>query len=222
MSFYTCVQWMTIIWCIVPEISSMIDRIFCHLDHFLSFYPPDNSKNQNFEKNEKKKCLERLSFYTSVPKLTITWCMVPEIWSAWQTEFFVILDHFFPFYHPLMIPNIKILKKMEKMPGNIISFYTYMCTINEDNMIHGSWNIRCERQKILIFWAIFCPFSPLKTWKIKILKKWKKTTRDIINLHKCTKNDNHMVYGSWDMKSDRQNYLSFGTVFCHFTPLTVR
>ena len=75
--------------------------------------------------------------------------------------------HFGPFFvlllPPLMILNIKILKKMEILP-----FYTYICTISEDHMICDSWNIRCDRQKFLILWAIFCPFSPLTTWKIKV------------------------------------------------------
>ena len=84
-------------------------------------------------------------------------------------------------------------------------------------MIHGSWNISCNRQKFLSFWAIFCPFSPLTTWKIKILKL-KKTPRDVIILHICTINGNYMIYGSWDMECNRQNVLSFWTVFCPFTP----
>ena len=49
----------------------------------------------------------------------------------------------------------------------------------------------------------------LPTQKIKILKKKKnKTPGDIIILHKCTINGNHMMYDSWDMKRDR--------LFCHF------
>ena len=86
-----------------------------------------------------------------------------------------------------------------------------MCTINEDHVIYGSWNIRCDRHKISTFWAIFCPFSPLTTWKIKILKK---TPGDIIILHISTKNDNHMMYGSWDMEHDRQ----FFVIPDHFLP----
>ena len=38
-------------------------------------------------------------------------------------------------------------------------------------------------------------------------------------LHLCTTsttNDNHMVYGSWDMEHDRQNFLSFWTIFFLF------
>ena len=50
----------------------------------------------------------------------------------------------------------------------------------------------------------------------------KKTSGDIINLHMYTINDNHMMCGSWDMKLYRQNFLSFWTVFCPFSPLTIR
>ena len=96
-----------------------------------------------------------------------------------------------------------------------------MCNINEDHMIYGSWNISCDRQNFSSFWAIFCPFSPLTTWKIKILTL-KKTPADIIILHICNINDNHMMYGSWDMGCDRHNFLSFWTIFCPFTPLTTR
>ena len=51
----------------------------------------------------------------------------------------------------------------------------------------------------------------------------KKTPGDIIILHKCTKNHDHMLYCSWDMVHDRCNcYFSFWTIFCPFTPLTAR
>ena len=95
-----------------------------------------------------------------------------------------------------------------------------MCTINEDQIIYGSWNIRCDRHKFLSFCTIFCPFRPLMTWKIKILKL-KKTTGDII-LHMCNINDNHMMYDSWDMEHDEQNFMLFWTFFCPFTSLKAR
>ena len=81
-----------------------------------------------------------------------------------------------PTHHTLLIPKIKCLE--------ILSFYTYMCTINEDHMIYGSWNKRCDRQTFLSFWAIFCPFSLLKTLKIKTLKKWKKNL-EILSFYTC-------------------------------------
>ena len=125
-----------------------------------------------------------------------------------QTVFFVILGHFCPYPPPPNDPENKNLENKWKKFLEILSFYTYMCTINEDHIIYGSWNIRCDRQKFLSFWAIFCPFSPLTTWKIKILTL-KKTPGDIIILHICTINDNHMMYGSWDMERNRHNFLSF-------------
>ena len=36
--------------------------------------------------------------------------------------------------------------------------------------------------------------------------------RDIIILHKCTINNNHIMHGSSDMKWDTQSYLSFWTI----------
>ena len=82
---------------------------------------------------------------------------------------------------------------MKKTPRDIIILH--MCTINENHMIYGSKDLECDGQKFLSFWTIFCPFTPpLTTQKIKILKKMKKMPGDIIILHKCTINDNHMVY----------------------------
>ena len=52
------------------------------------------------------------------------------------------------------------------------------------------------------FWTIFCPFTALTSREIKIWIK-KKTPGGIIILHKCTKNYNLMMYGSWDMVHDR-------------------
>ena len=46
------------------------------------------------------------------------------------------------------------------------------------------------------FWAIFHPLTLLTTQKIKILKKIKTTPGDIINLHLCNTNNDHMMYGS--------------------------
>ena len=39
----------------------------------------------------------------------------------------------------------------------------------------------------------------------------KKAPGDIIILHMCTINDNPMLYDSWDMERDRQNFLLFWT-----------
>ena len=44
---------MTIIWCMVPEIPSMTDIIFCHSGPVFALLPPNNPQNQNFENMKK-------------------------------------------------------------------------------------------------------------------------------------------------------------------------
>ena len=69
----------------------------------------------------------------------------------------------------------------------------------------------------------FCPFTHIRTGKMKISKKWQKKLGDIIILHKCTKNKDYVVYCTWDMTRDRCNcYFSFWTIFCPFTLLTAQ
>ena len=73
-----------------------------------------------------------------------------------------------------------------------------------------------DRQNFLLFWAIVCPFTPLTTRKIKNDKKWKKKKNpgDIIILHKCTKNHDHILYCFSDMAREG----SFWTAYWPFTP----
>ena len=63
--------------------------------------------------------LEILLVYTCA--LHIIWCMVLEICSA--TIFFLILDHFLPFYPPNN-PENQNFEKMRKKTLEISSFYT--------------------------------------------------------------------------------------------------
>ena len=136
------------------------------LDHFLPFYQVKNPKNQNL-KNEK--ICWRYHHFTRVPRIKTIWSAIPGMWS----ETVRIFCHFGPFFvllpqHPLpppnplpplplMIPKIHILKQNWKKCLEILSFYIYMCIINEDHMIYHSWNIRCYRQVIL---GHFLPFQP--------------------------------------------------------------
>ena len=148
-----------------------------------------------------KKFAGDIIIYTYVPKITIIWCTVPEMWS----EIGRIFCHFGPFFcpsSPLTTQKIKILKlkkkkhleiwtqkipmdtenqnfgKMNNTPEDIIILQ--MHTINDSHMMYGSWDMKCTRQN---FWV-----TPLTTQKIKILKKLEKKQGDIIILHKCTRN----------------------------------
>ena len=75
----------------------------------------------------------------------------------------------------------------------------HMCTVNQDHMMYGSWDIKYKGHGFLSFWASFCPLTLLTTQKIKNFEKIKKPPGDII-LHLCTTKDNHMMYSSWDNK----------------------
>ena len=97
-----------------------------------------------------------------------------DVWflryEGWQTEFFVILDCFLPFYLPKN-PKNQNLEKLRKTTGDIIILH--MCTINDNQMIMVP-AILSLTQIFLLFWTIFYPFTSLTTQNIKILKKIKK------------------------------------------------
>ena len=65
-------------------------------------------------------------------------------YGVWLTEFVVILDHFLPF-HPPNNPKNQHFEKMKNTPGgNII---LHKCTINDNHMMYGSWDMERVRQK---------------------------------------------------------------------------
>ena len=103
------------------------------------------------------------------------------------------MGHFLPFYSPDN-PENQNLEKMKKIPGNII--ISHKSTVNDNHMMYDSWDMKRDRQNCCHFglffnpncpWdmvrngrncyfsflAIFCPFTSLKTWKIKTSKKRK-------------------------------------------------
>ena len=88
--------------------------------------------------------------------------------------------------------------------------------------IYGSWDIEHDRQISGPFFAFLPPLPPplpAQKMKIKIKMKKKKMPGDIIILHNCIKNHDHMLHCSWDMASDTFNF-SFLAIFCPFTPQT--
>ena len=103
---------------------------------------------------------------------------------------------------PLTTQKIKILKKkLKKTLEDIIIIHK--CNKNHNHMPHSSWDMtRGGCNFYFSWWAIFLPFYPPKTQKIKIFKNWKKLLE--ISFCMCTKNYDHMMYDSWDMLRDGQ------------------
>ena len=122
------------------------------------------------------------------------------IYSSWHIECdrlkFVIMGHFLP--SPLKTKKIWILKKYKKLL-EISSFYT---SVPKTTII---WSTVLEILSETDIWTIFCPFTPLTTQKIQILKKMEQIPGDIV-LHKCTKSHDHMLYCSSDMAHNGCNF----------------
>ena len=105
----------------------------------------------------------------------------------------------------------------KKTPGDIVILQKW--TIHDNHMMYGFWDMEWN-------WQIFCRFRsffvllPIKNLQNQNFEKMNKKPGAIIILQMCTTNDNHMMYGSWDMECNGQNLLSFWNVFCSFIPLT--
>ena len=147
---------MTIIWSMIPEIWSTTDIIFGHSGPFFALFPSMDPANQNFQKMQKTS--EDIIILQT--QMAVIWCMVPQIWSMWRTEFFVIFDGFFPFYTPNN-PKNQNIEKLKKKTGDIIILQVYHKWQSYDvsGLMYGSWDMKRDRHNFLSFWTIFCPFT---------------------------------------------------------------
>ena len=75
---------------------------------------------------------------------------------------------------------------MQKTQKKILSFL-HKCAINEDQMMHGSWDLKCKGQS---FWVL----PLLTTQKIKIFEKQKKHLKILPFYFSGTKNHDHILY----------------------------
>ena len=102
-----------------------------------------------------------------------------DVWSlrygVRQTEFFLFLDHFLSSYSPSLLAPSSMenqnFEKMKKMPGVIITLHK--CTINDNHMMYGSWDMKPNRNKFLSFWPNFCPFYSINNPKNQNFGKMK-------------------------------------------------
>ena len=122
------------------------------------------------------------------------------------------MGHFLPFY-PTNKPKsqnfekIKKKKKRKKKKLEILSFYICLPRMTIIwCMVRETWSTAGK---------IFSHFGPFFVLWLKN-QNFEKKPADIISLHLCTTNDNHMMYRSLDIGCNRQSFL--GTTFCPFDP----
>ena len=88
--------------------------------------------------------------------------------------------------------------------------------------MYGSWDTKRDRNTFFVILDYILPFYPPNKSKNQNFEKMKKTPKDIIILHICAINDNHIMYVTWDIKHDRQTFLLFWTIFSPLNPLTTQ
>ena len=153
-------------------------QFFVILDRFLPFYPPYDPENQDFLKM--KKAPEDIIILQMYHKWQSYDVWFLGIWSMTDRFFLSFWTGFCPFTL-LKIRKIKILKKWNKRM-EILSFYTYVpwmkiiwCMLLE---------ILSVTDRFFVILDHFCPFIYLKTWKIKMLKNWKKCL-EVLSFYTC-------------------------------------
>ena len=123
------------------------------------------------------------------------------------------MNHFLPFY-PINNPKNQNFEKMKQKPWRYYLLYTR--TKNHDHMLYCSWDMVHDRCNCFHFGLFFCPFTPQQPEKSKFWKN-EKNPGYIIILYMCTLNDNHMMYGFWDMKHGVWQ-TEFFVILNHFLP----
>ena len=130
------------------------------LFHFLPFYPLKAPKIKIL-KNEKICC---------VPKVTIIWYIVPQIWSATD----IIFCHYGPFF-ALFPPYGPRKSKFWKNEKNTWRYY-HFTNVYYKWQSYDKWFFRYGVQQTRFFVILdhFLHFYPLTTQKIKIFNNWRK------------------------------------------------
>ena len=142
-------------------------------------------------KKWKRKLLEILSFYVCVPKPTIRYSSRD---TEWDKCFFVILGYFLSVTSPSNTPENQNFEKIKKASG-----YVIILNLCNKNTIKWCMFPQIWRPRDIIFCHFRSFFAVLRHCWLGNLK--------------FGKNVKSMMYGSWHIKHNRQNFLSFWVIF---------
>ena len=153
----------TIMWCTVPEIQSETQNFLSFGPFFVLLLPPLplwSQKTKSFEKKNWKEYLEILYFYTYVYTINEH----HRIFSSGNVRCNTV-----KFLSFLVIFFLSAPWQPENQ-----NFKIGESSIHDNPMMCLSCDMERDRQNILSFWIVFCPFThPLTTQKRNILKKSK-------------------------------------------------
>ena len=113
-------------------------------------------------------------------------------------------------------PKNQNLEKIKKSAWR----YYHFTLLHHKWQSYDVWFLRYQvwQTEFFVILGYFFALLPPNYPENQNFEKMKKIPGDIIILHMSTLNQNHMMYDSWDMERDRQNFFSFWTIFCPFTP----
>ena len=177
---------MTIIWCMIPEISSTADRGFCPSGPFFALSPPYGPRKSKLWKNEQ---------HTWRYHFTMQMCTINNshlMYGSWDMKsnrqnFLSFCSIFYPFNRPPPPSprpnNLKNLnfEKLKKTPGDIIILHVYHKWQSNDVWFLRYWG---WQRFFCHFGPFFALLPPLTTQNIKILKKFKKYL-GILSFYTC-------------------------------------
>ena len=171
-------------------------QVFCHFGSFFTLYWPQKSK---FGKNEENAQI----YYYHLTHLYHKWKSYDVCFFRYgmqQTEFLSFWA-IFCLFTPLDNPKNQNFSNTKKAPEDIMILHK--CTKNHDYLLYFSWHVACEGCDY--YFSIFALLHALQLKKLKLRKKNnKKTPRDFIILHICTKNHDQMMCSSCDDDGARQ------------------
>ena len=133
-------------------------------------------------------------------------------YSSWDTEldriFSVILGYFLSFYPPTPYQPRK--PKFWKNETSIWRCHPFKL-VQQKIRSYDVYLLRhaVRHIKFFVIQIIFCSFTLLRTSKLTF-GKMEKTPGDIILLHMCTINQDHMMYRCWNIKCKGLRFC------CHF------
>ena len=134
--------------------------------------------------------------------------MLIQIWSATDIifclfrPFFSLLPHYWP-------QKLKFGRNVK----NTWRYYPFT-HMHHKSRSYDVWFLRykVQKTKFSIIMGHFLPFDLPNNRENENFEKIKKTKNagDIIILHLCTTNDDHIMYGSWDIKRNKQFFVFLG------------
>ena len=108
---------------------------------------------------------------------------------------------------------------MKKISGDVIILN--LCNKKHDHVMYGYSDMECNRHNCHFrpFFALLPHYWPQKLkFGKNVKKKKKKKTGYIKPFHMCIINQDHMMYGSWDMKYKTEFFCHLGPFFSLLPP----